>query len=79
MSPSTNIGRHGDTVESIRELIVVLQEIERTLRLYLRRHPEDEGIERVLEFRSRVAEEFEELLSALIVPRIASDFIVVRA
>ena len=63
------IGRNGDTIESIRELIMVPPEIERTLRLYLRWHPEDaDGIERVLKFRSRVAKEFEELLSALIVP-----------
>jgi hypothetical protein len=56
------VGRNGDTVDSIRELITVPPGIERTLCLYLLRHPEDsDGVMRVLEFRSRVAEEFEQL------------------
>jgi hypothetical protein len=55
--------RSGDTVESIRELIVVPPEIEEAL--YARRHPEDAyGIERVLKFRQRVADEFERLVDA---------------
>ena len=58
------IGRNGDTVESIRELIAVPPRIEHLLRLYLRQHPEDsDGVERALEFRRRVSEEFE-LLTA---------------
>ena len=44
--------------ESIRELITVPPDIERTLQLYLRRHPEDaRGIEKVLSFRRRVRAE----------------------
>jgi hypothetical protein len=54
------IGRNGDTIESIRELIAVPPGIERALRLYLHQHPEDaEGVERVLEFRQKVSEEFD--------------------
>lgn len=56
------IGRNGITLESSRELIVVPAEIEQALRVYGQRHPEDaEGIQRVLEFRSRVAKEFEQV------------------
>ena len=52
-----------DTVKSIRELILVSPEIEKALTLYARRHHEDAfGIERVLEFRRRVGEEFERLV-----------------
>src|ERR1700694_3653076 len=55
----------GDTVESIRELIAVPPKIEETLRRYARRHPEDaKGIERVLEFRRSVREDFERLVAA---------------
>jgi hypothetical protein len=58
------IGRNGVNVESIRELIAVPAETERALRLYLHRHPEDaEGVQRVLEFRIRVAEQFERLIA----------------
>jgi hypothetical protein len=58
------VGRNGDTVDSIRELIAVPSDIERTLRLFLRQYPEDsDGVERVLEFRKRVAQEFEQLTS----------------
>ena len=57
------VGRSGVTVESIRELITVPPDIERTLQLYLRRHPEDApGIEKVLSFRARVREEFDRLV-----------------
>jgi len=58
------IGRNGETVDSIRELIAVPPDIERTLRLFLRQYSEDsDGVERVLEFRKRVAQEFEQLTS----------------
>lgn len=50
-------------MESIRELIEAPPDVERTLRLYLRQHPEDaEGIERVLQFREKVSAEFERLV-----------------
>ena len=56
--------RKQETVESIRELIAVPLEIEEALTLYARRHPEDAfGIERVLKFRKRVAEEFDGLIA----------------
>ena len=58
------IGRNGDTVESVRELIAVPPCVEATLLGYAERNPEDcFGIERVLQFRRRVAEEFERLLA----------------
>jgi hypothetical protein len=57
------VGRNGDTVESVRELIAVPPRIEAALLLYAERNPEDAlGIERVLQFRRRVAEEFERLV-----------------
>ena len=57
------LGRNGETVESIRSLIAVPPEIEDALTLYARRNPEDAfGIERVIRFRRRVAEEFERLV-----------------
>jgi hypothetical protein len=56
------VGRNGDTVESVRELIAVPPETERTLRsLYLPASRGRLGIERVLQYRRRVAEEFERL------------------
>ena len=56
------IGRNGDTVEPVRELIAVPPRMEAALLLYAERNPEDAlGIERVLEFRRRVAEEFDRL------------------
>jgi hypothetical protein len=56
------VGKNGDTVESIRELIAVPPDIEQALRLYSRWHPEDAyGVERVLKFRKRVGEQFERL------------------
>jgi len=52
--------RTGGTVDSIRELIAIPPEIEEALTLYAYKHPEDAfGIERVIRFRRRVAEEFE--------------------
>lgn len=56
------VGRNGDTVESIRELIPVPPRIERRLLLYAEQNPEDAwDVEHVLEFRRRVVEEFERL------------------
>jgi hypothetical protein len=56
------VGRNGDTVESVRELIAVPPRIEPALLLDAERNPEDaRGVERVLQFRRRVAEEFEQL------------------
>jgi hypothetical protein len=58
------LSRNGDTVESIRALIAVPPKIEEALTLYARQHPEDAfGVERVLRFRQRAAEEFERLVS----------------
>jgi hypothetical protein len=58
------VGRNGDTIESVRDLIAVPPEIERTMRLFVLQHPEESGgVERVLEFRRRVSEEFD-LLTA---------------
>jgi len=66
------VGRKGDTVETVRGLIAVPPKIERILRSYMQRHPEDAlGIECVLRYRKRVAEEFDRLLA--IVPRVSSD------
>jgi hypothetical protein len=59
------IESNADTVESIRELIEVPPRIEEALWRYARRYPEDaQGIERVLEFRRCVREEFERLVAA---------------
>ena len=57
------VGRKGDnTVESVRDLIAVPPETEAALLLYAQENPEDaQGIERVLQFRRHVAEEFERL------------------
>jgi hypothetical protein len=56
--------RSGGSVESFRELIAVPLEIEEAFTLYGRKHAEDApGIERVLKFRRRVAEEFERLVA----------------
>jgi len=58
------VGRNGETVESLRELIEIPPEIEEALLLYARKYPEDAfGIERVLRFRKQVAEEFQRLTS----------------
>jgi hypothetical protein len=57
------LGRNGDTVESLRELIRVPAKIEAALRLYASKDREDgAGIEGVIEFRRRVSEEFERLV-----------------
>jgi hypothetical protein len=55
-------GRNGDTIDSIRDLIAVPPETERTMRLFVLQYPEESGgVERVLAFRRQVAEEFERL------------------
>jgi hypothetical protein len=57
------IGRNGDTVDSIRELVAVPPWIEHALGLYARRYPEEAPtIEKVLRFRKRVREEFDRLV-----------------
>ena len=57
------IGRNGNTVESIRQLIAVPANIEQALKHYARLHPQDaEGVEIVLEFRRLVAKEFDRLV-----------------
>jgi hypothetical protein len=57
------LGGNGDTVDTIRELIAVPREIETMLRAYAGQYPEYAiGIERVLQFRRRVGEEFERLV-----------------
>ena len=67
------VGRSDITVESTRELITVPPDIQRILRLYLRRHPEDApGIEKVLRFRKRVREEFDRLMSESEKPTLAA-------
>lgn len=64
------IGRNGDTVESIRELIAVPANIENALTLYVSQHPEDaRGIEKVFSFRKRVREEFDQLAHASVSQR----------
>ena len=53
----------GETADDIRELILVPPEIQNLLRSYALEHPEEfHAIEQVLDFRRRVAEEFERLV-----------------
>ena len=55
---------NGDTVESIRELIDVPQEVKAILRAFAEAYPEEhDGVEKVLRFRERVGEEFEKLVT----------------
>jgi hypothetical protein len=57
------LGHNGTTVEAIRELVSIPAEAEQLLPRVCRaisRGPED--IERVIEFRQRIGEEFERLL-----------------
>jgi hypothetical protein len=57
------VGHNGTTVEAVRELIAIPPEIEQHFRAYASDHPEDESaIERVIEFRRRVGEEFDRLV-----------------
>lgn len=69
-------GRNGGTekaFEEVRELIAVPPGAMCALLSYCRKHPaEREGIERVLRFRRRVAEEFEKLVAGG--PEIGFDF-----
>jgi hypothetical protein len=59
------VGRNGDSVETIRELNAVPPEVEALLLAYAKRHPKDQqGIEGVLEFRRRVAQEFERFVAS---------------
>jgi hypothetical protein len=52
-----------NTVEELRELIVVPPRIEWALRAYARAHPEEAHfVDRVLKFREIVAREFERLI-----------------
>ena len=54
--------RTGGTVESFRELIAIPPEIQEALTLYAYKHSEDAfRIERVIGFRQRVSEVFEQL------------------
>ena len=51
--------RRGATVEAIRELIAIPAETEQILRDYALKHPEEwQRIERVIEFRELVRQEF---------------------
>lgn len=57
------IGRNGDSVDTIRELIAVPPEIETALRAFAGEHPEEQrGIERILKFREKVLAEFERVV-----------------
>jgi hypothetical protein len=57
------VGKNGDTIETLRELISVPPDIEALLRAFARTHPAEGGeIEIGLRFRKRVLEEFEALL-----------------
>ncbi len=57
------IGKNGDTVEMVRELIGVSPRIAARIHAYLRRHPEDgPAFAAVLSYRQRVAEEFERMV-----------------
>jgi len=57
------VGKNGDTVDSIRELIAAPPLIEHALGLYAKRFPEDAPpIEKVLNYRKRVREEFDRLV-----------------
>lgn len=59
------IGRNGDSVESIRELISVPPKIRASLLKYARHRPRAKrGILKVLDFRQRVAAEFERLVDS---------------
>ena len=55
------VGRNGDTVDTIRELISVPPRIETPLRTYGQGHSE-ENVLQILTFRKRVAEEFARLV-----------------
>lgn len=58
------VGKNGDTVETVRELIGVPPRIAAEIQAYLRAHPEDEpAFGTVLSFRQRVSEEFERLVT----------------
>ncbi len=57
------VGRNGDTIETIRELIAVPEETEAALQALARACPQEQAnIKRVLRFRREVQAEFERLL-----------------
>ncbi len=57
------IGRNGDSLESIRELISVPPHVETLLRAFAQEHPEHgAGIEGILRYRLEVGREFERLV-----------------
>ena len=57
------LGRNGADVESLRELIEVPAETERHLRAFAAEFPDSKTrVERLLNFRKRVREEFEKLI-----------------
>ncbi len=59
------IGKNGDTVETVRELIGVSPRIAARIEAYQRAHPEDgPAFAAVLSFRRKVAEEFERMVRA---------------
>ena len=58
------VGRNGDTVDTIRELIRVPPRIEMALRTYGQGHA-GEGMVQILTFRKRVAEEFARLVGGM--------------
>jgi hypothetical protein len=56
------IGRNGETVDSIRELICLDQENRKILTNFAAAYPEEVWVLRALEFRERVLEQFERLV-----------------
>lgn len=60
------IGRNGDTLETVRELIAVPPETEALLRQFAEEWPEcARGVEAILRYRRKVGEEFERLVERL--------------
>lgn len=58
------LGRNGDTVETLRELIGFPPAVENALRAYTERYPEDaRAVQEIIRFRRQVGEEFEKLLA----------------
>jgi hypothetical protein len=57
------VGRNGETLESVRELIAVPSQTETKLLLFADENPEDAmWIGRVLQYRRRALEEFDRLM-----------------
>jgi hypothetical protein len=57
------IGRNGETVESVRELICLDAESREVLQAFQAAHPEEVWVLRALEFREKVLEQFERLVT----------------